>query len=216
MLQKTYEKYTKVNKCILIFLLLSFLGWTLETAYCFALSGKFCNRGFLNLPFCTIYGFSLMAIYILIGTPQSGGLMLGKCKNKALRFILYFLLAALIPTLAELATGIIFDKCFGVRLWNYSPYKYNYGGYICLEFSLIWGILITIFMATVFPAIERLVAKIPARVANVAVTILGLAICVDWIICFVGIGSNANFAKAALNSDSGISPRLNSTMKYKR
>lgn len=67
------KKYTRVSNCVLIFLTISFIGWAMETVYCSLLNGKFCDRGFLTLPFCTIYGFSIMAIYLLIGTPQKGG-----------------------------------------------------------------------------------------------------------------------------------------------
>lgn len=34
----------------------------------------FSDRGFLSLPFCTIYGSSILAIYLIIGTPSKGRL----------------------------------------------------------------------------------------------------------------------------------------------
>ncbi len=156
----------------------------METVYCSLLNGKFCDRGFLTLPFCTIYGFSIMAIYLLIGTPQKGGLILGKCKRGILRYILYFLAAVLIPSVAELITGAFFDRVFAIRLWNYSSYKYNLWGYVCLKFSLLWGLLITLSMAWIFPLIRKGIEKIPNILTNIMATVLAAAVCADWVICF--------------------------------
>lgn len=179
--------YVKVNRYILLFLLISFVGWVMETAFCSLLYKTYVDRGFLNLPFCTIYGSAILIIYFLFGTPQEGGILLAKCKNKFLRLILYFLLAIVVPTVAELITGAFFDRVLGVRLWDYSAYKYNFRGYICLEFSLLWGVLITAAMAFVFPFMKRAIWKIPSRMASVLAIVLAVAVFVDWIICFINI-----------------------------
>ena len=34
------------------------------------------------------------------------------------------------------------DKCFHARWWDYSDKPLNFHGYICLEFSLIWGVCV--------------------------------------------------------------------------
>ena len=38
------------------FIIYSFFGWVWETCYVSIKSGKYVNRGFINGPFCTIYG----------------------------------------------------------------------------------------------------------------------------------------------------------------
>ena len=176
----------KLRLCqdILVCLLISFLGWSVETLLCSLRDGAFCDRGFLNLPFCTIYGFSVLAIDALIGTPQEGGLLLRHCRPRRLRLLAYFLLAALIPTLAELATGAFFFRRFGLRLWDYSALRYNFRGYVCLEFSLLWGVLITAGMAWLYPRIRKAVSKIPRHLAGVMAIALALAVCIDWAFCF--------------------------------
>ncbi|MBO5525606.1 MAG: putative ABC transporter permease [Clostridia bacterium] len=181
------KQYTKVNQYILLFLLISFVGWVMETAFCSFLYKTYCDRGFLTLPFCTIYGFSILIIYFLLGTPQEGGLLLAKCKNKVLRLILYFSLAVVIPTVAELITGAFFDRVLGVTLWDYSMYKYNLWGYICLEFSLLWGVLITAAMAFVFPLMKKAIEKIPDRIATILATVLAVAVLIDWTLCFINV-----------------------------
>jgi len=47
---------------------LSFLGWLWETIFSFFLRSPN-DRGFLLLPICPIYGFALILVYLLFGTP---------------------------------------------------------------------------------------------------------------------------------------------------
>ena len=181
------KRLTGLKGNILLFVLVSFLGWVMETVCAYIIYGTYEDRGFLTLPFCTIYGFSIIAIGFLLGTPQKGGLLLKKCKNKPLRWIYYFLLAVAIPTLAELLTGAFFENAFDLTLWSYNGYKYNFKGYVCLSFSLLWGILITLFMSLIYPLIQKAIQRLPNRVGNVLATFFMSAICLDWAICFAKI-----------------------------
>ena len=47
----------------LYFFMYSFCGWLMETALCSFQEKRFVNRGFLNGPFCPIYGLSRIHIY---------------------------------------------------------------------------------------------------------------------------------------------------------
>lgn len=181
------EKYDKASKWILLFFTISFLGWAMETVWCSYLAGHFWNRGFLHLPFCTIYGFGVLAIYILLGTPKEGGLLLKKCKTGVWRWVAYYFMAALIPTVAELITGAFFDRVLGVELWSYAAYKYNLWGYVSLEISVMWGFMATAMMAWVFLPLKKKVDSVPGKVRMVTTVILSVAVCVDWIICFASV-----------------------------
>ena len=44
------------------FVVYSFLGWICETFFCSAAQRRFVNRGFLNGPFCPIYGFGALLV----------------------------------------------------------------------------------------------------------------------------------------------------------
>lgn len=180
------EKWTTFSRFVLIFLCISFLGWAMETVYVSLNNGRYCKRGFLHLPFCTIYGFTILAIYCFIGTPKEGGLFLRKLEGKK-RILPYILLAMLIPSIAELITGIFFDKVFGIRLWQYFSYKFNLNGYICLEVSTAWGGLITMFMGFIFPHIKNGVARIPDTSANILASVMLVSVCSDWVISFLSI-----------------------------
>lgn len=152
--------------------------------YCLIRTGHFADRGFLTLPFCTIYGFSILLIYGLIGTPKAGGMLLKRCTRRRWRYPCYFLFAMAIPTLLELVTGAALDHIFGIRLWDYTPYPLDLWSYICLPLSLAWGVLITLFMAWCFPPIKRMIDRLPDRAAVILGTALSLAVLFDWIYCF--------------------------------
>ena len=101
------ERKLRFSYLAILFVLISFLGWCGETVYFVLRWDDFTDRGFLSLPLCTIYGCSILAIYLIIGTPTRGRLkplfIRAKKLTPVLRvpayaglYILYFIAAALI------------------------------------------------------------------------------------------------------------------------
>ena len=54
-------KYTGIE-LLWLFLLYSFLGWTLETAAGTIRQKRFVNRGFTTGPFCMVYGVAAVVM----------------------------------------------------------------------------------------------------------------------------------------------------------
>lgn len=123
------------------FFLYSFLGWVVEVAFHAVTQGKFVNRGFLNGPVCPIYGVGMTAILLLLG-------------EWITKYWLVFLIGVAFPTLIELFTGWALEKFFHDKWWDYSSRKFNFKGYICLEFSILWGIAVLLAVAVVHPAVR--------------------------------------------------------------
>lgn len=161
-----YTALTLGHKWLAIWLI-SFLAWVMETVYCSALAGQLVDRGLLLLPFCPIYGLTIGVIDWLIGTPLEGGIMISKIQPGNKRFILYLILAILIPTIAEFLTGLFFDGLLGVRLWYYEEQPFNLMGYVCLQVSLLWGTLLTAFMLVAYPFVRKIVSLVPRKTANI-------------------------------------------------
>lgn len=46
------------------FYIYGFLGWCSEVAFAAVAHGKFANRGFVNGPICSIYGFGVMSVRV--------------------------------------------------------------------------------------------------------------------------------------------------------
>lgn len=154
----------KISTFSIMFFLLSFGGWILETLTFFLLYGEYYDRGFLTLPLCPIYGSTLLIIYFLCGTPNKGKGILVKINNKTTLGIFYFSAAFLFPTISEYAVGYYFDHYKNMMLWDYSHMKLNINGYVCLFYSLIWGILIFLFMKIAFLPLKKQIEKMPTDV----------------------------------------------------
>ena len=131
------------------FLIYSFLGWVVEVVYQALEKGLVVNRGFLNGPVCPIYGFGVVGLFLLMDTVSTRNL-------QTLSLWKIFICGALLATLIELIGGWILDRSFHVRLWDYRDKPFNFRGYICLEFSIIWGLAIVFVVRNAHPVIEDL------------------------------------------------------------
>ena len=108
------------------FLIYSCLGWCLEVVYAAVTTGKLVNRGFLNGPVCPIYGFGMVIVLYALTPLVDNTLLL-------------YLGGVILPSALELVGGWALYKLYRTRWWDYSDYPFNIGGYICLEFCLLWG-----------------------------------------------------------------------------
>ena len=109
------------------FLIYSCLGWCLEVVYAAVTTGKLVNRGFLNGPVCPIYGFGMVIVLYALTPLVDNTLLL-------------YLGGVILPSALELVGGWALYKLYRTRWWDYSDYPFNIGGYICLEFCLLWGV----------------------------------------------------------------------------
>lgn len=173
--------------CILIILAVSgaFVGWTAETLLFLYKRGDFVDRGLLTLPLCPVYGLGMLLLYAVMRTPQSGfwRTWRNKVKTKTARVtvtvlcvLLYALVAALLATATEYITGVIFYKGFGIRLWSYHAHSNNFGGYVCLSYSVMWGALAAAYMGLVwYPLMQLLSRADTAILAPIAFVLVALA-----------------------------------------
>ena len=109
------------------FLIYSCLGWCVEVVYAAATTGQLVNRGFLNGPVCPIYGFGMILVLFFL-TPLEDNLLL------------LYLGGVILPSALELVGGWALYKLYRTRWWDYTDKPFNIGGYVCLEFSLMWGV----------------------------------------------------------------------------
>ena len=135
----------------LYFSIYSVLGWVCETVYCSVIQRKFVNRGFLNGPVCPVYGVgAVLVIYLL--QPVAGNV-------PAL-----FLTGMLVTTVLEYLTSVLLEKLFHMKWWDYSHFKLQINGRVCLLNSLMFGALSVFVMLVLHPRVQKLVDLIPAAV----------------------------------------------------
>lgn len=134
-----------------IVLIYSFLGWCAEVAFAAVRHGRFVNRGFLNGPVCPIYGYGVLCV-LLILEPVKDNLLL-------LFFGSMFFTSAI-----EFIVGFIMEQLFHDKWWDYSNNPFNIKGYVCLEFSIIWGIACVLVVDVIHPMIYSLIKKLSTPV----------------------------------------------------
>lgn len=144
------------NDLLLFFTIYSFLGWVMESVYASIKERKVINRGFLTGFVCPIYGFG--AVLIL----QSSKWVSGILGNPFTVLIINILLAVILVTLLEYITGFLMERIFDYKWWDYSDHKLNFHGYICLKYSLLWGVLTFLLLQIVHPAVSGVVFSIPS------------------------------------------------------
>lgn len=147
-----------------IFLCYSFLGWGLETTVAAIKKKKFVNRGLINGPFCIIYGVTACFVTVFFGELTGAWL---------------FLASAITATVIEWIVGHLIEKYFGEKWWDYSAYKWNLDGYICVGMSIIWGCLCTFAVSVGNHWLLKIYGIFPDVVGHLLVGILAFGLLLD-------------------------------------
>lgn len=130
------------------FLIYSVMGWVFETCLVSITNKQFVNRGFLNGPFCPIYGIGASLVYLLL-TPIGENI------------ILLFLCGMILTTALEYVTAAIMETLFHAKWWDYSDRRFHIKGRVCLSVSFVWGFFSIIMLKVFQPIVLYLVDKIP-------------------------------------------------------
>ena len=118
----------RLTEMFLLFIIYAFLGWIVEIINNVVVLKKFVNRGFLIGPYCPIYG-----VGGLIAT-----IFLTKYKES---IIVLFVMSMFLFALLEYFTSYLMEKLFKARWWDYTDYRFNINGRICLETLIPFGLL---------------------------------------------------------------------------
>ena len=154
----------------LIFIIFSMVGWISEVLYVgIFFEHKFVNRGFLHGPICPIYGFGGLSILLL---PQS----------LYSTWVLLFCASMLFGTIVEYLSSWILEKLFHTRWWDYSRYKFNIHGRVCLLNSLLFGVLGVVIIHFVQPLVMKYLSLFPDFVLKLSADIIAIALTVDLLI----------------------------------
>lgn len=156
------------------FFIYGVLGWLVEVAYAFIRHGKYVNRGFLYGPICPIYGVGVVTIYFSIHKLSTLFL-----DGQAPTWWMLFIMVTVITTGLELFTGSIMSYLFHTRWWDYSDRRFNLGGYICLDFTLIWGLAGTLLLQIVHVRLADWVDNIPKDIGNPVLLMLMVLFIID-------------------------------------
>ena len=162
-------------KTVYWFFLYGCIGWCVEVVYAAVKEHKLVNRGFLCGPICPIYGIGMVGLVYsvqLIPLPDSG----------SMSAVSIFFIGMVLTTAIELVGGWVLYKLYHIRWWDYSKMKYNLGGYICPQFSLLWGLGSVLMIKVVHPLLARGSNPMPFRVMLILDIVLLIIFVVDVIV----------------------------------
>lgn len=159
-------------KTLYWFFLYGFIGWGVEVVYAAIKTHKLVNRGFLCGPICPIYGFGMVGLIYsvsLIPMPDSG----------STSAVSIFFIGMILTTAIELVGGWALFKIYHIRWWDYSNMKFNLGGYICPQFSLLWGLGSVLMIKVVHPLLARGSSPMPFNIMLIVDVVLLVFFVVD-------------------------------------
>lgn len=145
-------KYTGIE-LLWLFLLYSFFGWALETAAGTIRQKRFVNRGFTTGPFCTVYGVAAVLMTTVLQELQAS-------------FLFLFLGCMVLGTAVEWFAGKILERLNQKKWWDYSEKRWNFDGYICAQYALLWGVLGTVSVRWGDPLLVGLCRLLPSFVST--------------------------------------------------
>ena len=156
------------------FIIYSFCGWAIESVYKSIFEKKLINSGFLHGPFCPIYGTGAIIMYLLLqgfkGSP-----------------VLVFCLGFVVLSIWEYIVGVLLEKIFKTKYWDYSKYKYNLQGRVCLLNSIFWGLLGLIFIYFVHPFVQIELSKLDNNIIIIVDIIITIYLLVDAIVSIMSV-----------------------------
>ena len=164
----------KLFEILTYFMIYSFLGWVMESVVRSISEKKLINTGFLKGPICPIYGIGAIILF----------LFLDRFENRP---VLLFFIAIILLTIWEYLVGVLLEKIFHTKYWDYSNQKFNFQGRICLVNSICWGILGVVFIKYIHPFIQQIVSKVDSNLLYYVISILTIIFLVDMIISIVKV-----------------------------
>ena len=127
---------------------------------------KFINRGFVSGPFCPIYGTGAAAFAVFL--PELHG-----------NIFFLFLGGAILASFIEFFTGALLEKIFHRKWWDYSGRRFHFEGYICLQYSTLWGICAVILIYFVNPFFTTLIRLVPGLPGIILLWSMGALLTLD-------------------------------------
>ena len=185
-----------IYQLLWLFLIYSFVGWILETIFAITKQRKIINRGLINGPFCTVYGFTGVLITVTL---------------KDLSGVWLFLFSAIYASVIEWVAGKIIEKICHERWWNYENNKFNLGGYISLQTSVLWGVLGFIAVTFTNSLLIDAYKLIPFMVIRIILIVVVVALAADMIFSLLILyynGRGIEKVKSANNNFTKLSRKL--------
>ena len=155
------------------FLLYAFVGWVYESILVSISEHRWVNRGFLNGPLCPIYGCGAVLAIVLLRDLHNP--------------VVIFFISSFGACTLEYVTSWGMEKLFHARWWDYSHYRFNIQGRICLLGAVVFGFAGVIITDVTQPVVERITRMIPLPAVHWMCAIFAVIVITDTVITVLGV-----------------------------
>ena len=125
-------------------------------------------------------------LFFVFGTPTEMRIFKKRILPKpskwchALRLLIYYVSVYVLIFFGEMGCGLLFEKVFGIRAWNYENIPTHVTRYTSLITTFGFTTGITLLMHFIFRPALRFFESIPQKVSFYIALILGILIAADW------------------------------------
>ena len=169
------DRSYKLAATVQTFLLYAMVGWIYETVLeVLIYRTGFSNRGFLLGPYLPVYGVGALLFLVMLYPWK---------KEKKFGIwtpVVVFLGSMLIATIVELITSYGLSH-FGIELWNYDHYSFNFQGRIALNPSVRFGLGGLIFLYGLQPLFDKIIGKQTDKMVKVLGVVIVAVLLVDFL-----------------------------------
>lgn len=166
-------EYTVTQLCWFFFAY-SFFGWCAGVVLNALQKRRFVNTGFLALPLCPSYGIGAVLFCIFLTD---------------LRNNIFFLFVAgsVIAAGVTVVTGIILERFFHRKWWDYSKNRFQFEGYINAWHLLLFGGAAVLILKAFNPILLMACAWIPRLAGNMILMAAGILMAIDFAVALVAV-----------------------------
>jgi len=175
---KTYKKLVRLEEnhkvtltnMVYVFIICAIIGWLVEVGYVYLITGKIVSRGMTYGPYCSIYGFGALILYLIFHNIPS--------EKKYIPYV--FFVSALTMGAFELACGLTFKNVFNIEMWSYDGQFLEILNYTTVPIVIGWGILSTIFVFLVQPMLFKIIHLIPEKIVKSVALVIAIIYFLDF------------------------------------
>ncbi len=131
-----------------IFIFYSFIGWCVGVIVNAVQKRRFVNTGFMSLPFCPTYGLGAVLYTIFLAELQT-------------RFLFLFVGGAVMGAVQCVMTGVVLQRIFHRRWWDYSKKRFQFDGYLHIGHLIAFGLAAFFVFWIGNPVLFRILSWMP-------------------------------------------------------
>ncbi len=157
-----------------IFVVYSFIGWCAGVIVNAVQKRKFINTGFMSLTFCPAYGLGAVLYSIFLTELRVNWLFL-------------FVAGAVVGAVQCILTGVVLQRIFHRRWWDYSKKRFQFDGYLHIGHLIAFGASALFIFWVGNPLIFLVLSWMPKFIGHIFLLgILGIML-IDCIVSSVAV-----------------------------